>query len=97
MISEALFSGNVKDLTDEQIKSLTDIEKFEISKDDKLIDILTNNKITSSRRETRELLEAGAITLNGEIVKDENMTINNNRKLNLIRRGKKKYYILENK
>ena len=97
MISEALFSGNVKDLTDEQIKSLTDIEKFEISKDDKLIDILTNNKITSSRRETRELLEAGAITLNGEVVKDENMTINNNRKLNLIRRGKKKYYILENK
>ncbi len=97
MISEALFSGNVKDLTDKQIESLKDLEKFEISKDDKLIDILTNNKITSSRRETRELLEAGAITLNGETVKDENMTIDNKRKFNLIRRGKKKYYILEKK
>ena len=97
MISEALFSGNVKDLTDKQIGSLKDLEKFEISKDDKLIDILTNNKITSSRREARELLEAGAISLNGEAVKDENMTIDNGRKLNLIRRGKKKYYILEKK
>ena len=97
MISEALFSGNVKDLTEKQIDSLKDLERFEITKDEKLIDILTNNKITSSRRETRELLEAGAISLNGEAVKDENMTIDNKRKLNLIRRGKKKYYILEKK
>lgn len=97
MISEALFSGNVKDLTDEQIDSLKDIERFNFNTEDKLIDILTNNKIASSRREAREFLTAGAITLNGEVVKDENMQINNNRKLNLIRRGKKKYYILENK
>lgn len=95
MISEALFSGNVKDLTDEQILSLKDLEKFEFNSNDKLIDILVNNKITSSRREARELLEAGAITLNGEVVKDENMLIDNDRKLNLIRRGKKKYYVLE--
>ena len=95
MISEALFSGNVKDLTDEQIESLKDIERLKITEEEKLIDILTNNKITSSRRETRELLEAGAITLNGEVVKDENMQIKNNRKFNLIRRGKKKYFILE--
>lgn len=96
-ITEALFSGNVKDLTDSQIESLKDIEKFEITKEDKLIDILTNNKITSSRREAREFLTAGAITINGEVVKDENMQIINDRKYNLIRRGKKKYYILEQK
>lgn len=97
MISEALFSGNVKNLTDEQINSLKDIERFIFNKDDKLIDILTNNKIASSRREAREFLTAGAITLNGEVVKDENMVINNDKKLNLVRRGKKKYYILEKK
>lgn len=97
MISEALFSGNVKDLNDKQIDSLKDIERFDITKEDKLIDILTNNKIASSRREAREFLAAGAITLNGEIVKDENMVIDNNRKFNLIRRGKKKYYILKQK
>ena len=97
MISEALFSGNVKDLTDSQIETLKDIEKFSITKEETLIEILVNNKITSSKREAREFLTAGAITLNGEIVKDENMKIVNNRKYNIVRRGKKKYYILEQK
>lgn len=97
MISEALFSGNVKDLTDKQIESLKELEMFEITKDDKLIDILTENKIASSKREAREFLNAGAIVLNGESVKEENLIINNNRKYNLIRRGKKQYYILKQK
>lgn len=98
MISEALFSGNVKDLTDKQIEeSLKSLEHFDVNKDDKLIDILTNTKITSSRRETRELLEAGAITINGEAVKDENMTLDTNRKYHIVRRGKKKYYVLKQK
>lgn len=98
MISEALFSGNVKDLTDKQIEeSLKSLDHFEVEKGDKLIDILTNTKITSSRRETRELLEAGAITINGEVVKDENMTLDAKRKYNIVRRGKKKYYILKQK
>ncbi len=97
-ISEALFSGNVKDLTDKQIEeSLKTLEHFEVAKDEKLIDILPNTKITSSRRETRELLEAGAITINGEVAKDENMTLDEKRKYNIVRRGKKKYYILKQK
>jgi len=97
MMSEALFSGNVKDLTDNQIELLKDIERFSITNEETLIEILVNNKITSSRREAREFLTAGAITLNGDIVKDENMKIINDRKYNIIRRGKKKYYILEKK
>lgn len=96
-ISEALFSGNVKDLTDKQIESLKDLEKFEITKEQKLIDILVENKIASSRREAREFLEAGAITINGEIVKDENHQINDDRKYSILRRGKKKYFVLEKK
>ena len=36
-----------------------------------------------------------AITLNGEIINDENYIIDNDRKYNIIRRGKKKYYIFE--
>ena len=65
MISEALFSGNVKDLTDDQIETLKEIEKFPITKEETILEILVNNKITSSRREAREFLTAGAITLNG--------------------------------
>ena len=60
-----------------------------------LIELLVDNKITSSKRETREFIANKAITLNGEQVTDENMLINNDRKYNIIRRGKKKYYIFE--
>lgn len=95
-ISKALFSGNIKDLTDSQIEdAFKEVEKYKIEENKKIIDILTENKIASSRREAREFLNNNAITLNGEIINDENYTINNNRKYNIIRRGKKKYYIFE--
>ena len=95
-ISKALFSGNIKDLTDSQIEdAFKEVEKYKLEKNKSIIDILTENKIVSSRREAREFLNNNAITLNGEIINDENYIIDNNRKYNIIRRGKKKYYIFE--
>lgn len=95
-ISKALFSGNIKDLTDSQIEdAFKEVEKYKFEENKPIIDILTENKITSSRREAREFLNNNAITLNGEIINDENYIIDNNRKYNIIRRGKKKYYIFE--
>lgn len=94
-ISSSLFSGNVKDLTDEEIEEAFkgfDMYKLE---EKPIIELLVDNKITSSKRETREFIANKAITLNGEQVTDENMLINNDRKYNIIRRGKKKYYIFE--
>lgn len=94
-ISSSLFSGNVKDLTDEEIEEAFkgfDMYKLE---EKPLIELLVDNKITSSKREAREFIANKAITLNGEQVTDENMLINNDRKYNIIRRGKKKYYIFE--
>ena len=94
-ISSSLFSGNIKDLTDEEIEEAFkgfDMYKLE---EKPLIELLVDNKITSSKRETREFIANKAITLNGEQVTDENMLINNDRKYNIIRRGKKKYYIFE--
>ena len=53
--------------------------------------------MASSTREAREFLGNNAITLYSEVIIDENMVIKNNRKYNIIRRGKKKYYIFEQK
>lgn len=95
-ISTALFSNDIKNLTDEQIKqAFKGVETFKIEQNQNLIDILTKNKIATSKREAREFLSNNAITLNGETIKDENYIINNNRKYNIIRKGKKKYFILE--
>ena len=95
-ISESLFSGDIKDLTLEEINdAFKDVPNFEL-KEESLIDMLVNNKITSSKREAREFLNAGSITLNGEKVTDENMTINKQIAIGgeavIVRKGKKKYY-----
>lgn len=95
-ISNALFSGNVEELTDSQIEiAFKGIKMLPFEENKPLIELLVQNNIASSKREAREFLNAGAILLNGETVKDENMIIDNKRKYNIIRRGKKKYYIFK--
>ncbi|MBR6690353.1 MAG: tyrosine--tRNA ligase [Bacilli bacterium] len=97
-MSEVLFSGNVSDLSANEIEiCFKGVPNFEITEDITLIDMLVNNNITSSRREAREFLNSNAISVNGNIVTDENMLINNNiaidNKVIVIRRGKKKYFL----
>jgi len=97
-ISQALFSGNIKELSYSEIQDgFKDIPNFEISKEMTLIDLLVNNNIASSKREAREFISAGSITINGDKFMDENQIIDKNvaieNKLIIIRRGKKKYYM----
>lgn len=97
-ISEALFSGNIKALDISEIKEgFKDIPNFEVEDGIKLIDMLVNNNIASSRREAREFIQAGSITINGDKCIDENMIINKSiaigSEIIIVRRGKKKYYM----
>ena len=98
-ISEALFSGDIKNLNYGDImigfKGVPIID----AQENVLIDLIVNNGICSSRREAREFLASGAITINGDKVTDENMPINKDIALNdellVIRKGKKKYYLVK--
>ena len=97
-ISEALFSGNIKSLDkDEILMCFKNVPSFDIEDSSKLIDVLVNNNICSSRREAREFLNAGSITINDEKVKDENMLITKDiaidNEIIVLKRGKKKNYI----
>jgi len=97
-MSEVLFSGNVSDLSAEDIEiCFKGVPNFEIEEEVSLIDLLINNNICSSRREAREFLGSNAISINGNIVSDESMFINKNiaidNKVIVIRRGKKKYFL----
>ena len=100
-ISNALFSGNVKALSLADIKvGFRDVPTVELSDENTtLIDVLVNNKICSSRREAREFLNAGSITLNGDKVTDENLAITRDLAIEgeviVLRRGKKKNYIVK--
>ena len=94
-ISNCLFNGDVGNLSDEDIeKAFIGIEKYKLT-NDSLINLIVNNKILSSKREARELINNGAISLNGKVIKDENYIIDNDRKYNIIRKGKKKYFVFE--
>lgn len=100
-ISNALFSGNVKALSLADIKvGFRDVPTVELSDENTtLMDLLVNNKICSSRREAREFLNAGSITLNGDKVTDENLAITRDLAIEgeviVLRRGKKKNYIVK--
>ena len=100
-ISEALFSGNVKELSLADIKvGFKDVPTVELANEETtLIDLLVNNKICSSRREAREFLAAGSITLNGDKVTDENLLVTRQLAIEgeviVLRRGKKKNYIVK--
>ncbi len=92
-VSEALFTGNIKNLTDNEIKEVFKGVPTITYEDKDLIDILVSVGITSSKREAREFLASGAILVNGLVVHEENYHLEN-KTYNIIRRGKKKYYLV---
>lgn len=97
-MSEVLFSGNVSELSANEIEiCFKGVPSFNIDSEISLIDLLINNSICSSRREAREFLNNNAISINGNIVNDENIVVNKDLaiegKIIVIRRGKKKYYL----
>ena len=92
-VSEALFTGNIKNLTDNEIKEVFKGVPTITYEDKDLIDILVSGGITASKREAREFLSSGAILVNGLVVHEENYHLEN-KTYNIIRRGKKKYYLV---
>ncbi len=100
-ISNALFSGNVKELSLADVKiGFKDVPTVELNDENTtVIDLLVNNKICSSKREAREFLNAGSITLNGDKVTDENLLVTKALAIEgeviVLRRGKKKNYIVK--
>ena len=96
-ISENLFNGNIKEVPLNDLKvGLKDVPSFQI-KEDTILNILVDNNIVSSKREGRELLTSNAISINGDIINDENYQITKKDAIEeeviVIRRGKKKYYL----
>lgn len=94
-ISESLFTGNIKELADNEIEiAFKGVPTFTTNKDT-IINIMVNNNIASSKREAREFLSNNAITLDGETINNENFLIDNNKNYHIIKRGKKKYYLIK--
>ena len=100
-ISEQLFAGHIKALSVKDIKAgLKDVPSYTVASDfdGNLVNLLVNAKISPSRRQAREDITNGAIYLNGERQTDLDYFLSDTDKLEneltVIRRGKKKYTIV---
>ena len=98
LISQKLFAGDFKGLSVKDILSgMKGVPSFDFTEEAPLIDVLVNNKIASSRREAREFITGKAVSINGDVMTDENAVITKSMAIEgqiiIIRRGKKKYFI----
>jgi tyrosyl-tRNA synthetase len=99
-ISEALFSGSVSELTAEEIEQgFKDVPSFEYEGEEvPLVELLVMAKIVPSKRQAREDITNGAIYINGDRIQDVNAVITKENRIEgrftIIRRGKKKYYLI---
>lgn len=99
-ISAALFSGSVAELTASEIEQgFKDVPSVERTAEDTvLIDLLVESKISPSKRQAREDVTNGAIYVNGERTQALDYVVTENDriegKFTIIRRGKKKYFLI---
>jgi len=95
-ISEALFTGNLRDLNKETfLIAFNTLPHVEMSKDATLMESLIETGAASSKREAREFLKANAISVNDVAITEENQKLKELKpyfnEYYLIRRGKKKF------
>ncbi|MBL5768863.1 tyrosine--tRNA ligase [Heyndrickxia sporothermodurans] len=100
-ITQALFSGEVKNLTADEIKQgFKDVPSFDFKGNEEiaLVDLLVEAKISPSKRQAREDIQNGAIYINGERNTDVQYILSMNDRIEeqftIIRRGKKKYFLI---
>lgn len=97
-ISESLFNGDIKSFSKKDIEvAFKGLDVFNVESDLNIVDLLVNSGACSSKREAREFVGNGSITLNGEKVTDLDFVITREKCIEntyiVIRRGKKKYFI----
>lgn len=98
-ISEILFSGDIKELTAEQVEQVFGkMPSVEVSREKQnLVIWLVDKGIEPSRRQAREDVKNGAIRVNGERIQDLEYELDPTAafdgKYVVIRRGKKKYFL----
>lgn len=98
-ISELLFSGDAARLGESDLAQLAQdgMPSSTVSGETDLVSLLVSCGLANSKRIARELLAAGAISLNGVIKQDEQLSADDRLfgRYLLLRRGKKQYHLVE--
>ncbi len=98
-ISEALFSGDIKSLKEEDIHdAFNSLPSYEVNTDKNIIDLLVEAGVCSSKREAREFVGNNSISINGDKINDLDYVISKDNAIGsftIIRKGKKKYFVIK--
>lgn len=100
-ISDALFSGSIDALTEEDLVQLkqdgmdcTEVAEEKVG----LLSVLADSGLAPSRGQARKLVGSGGVRINGEVVGDPEAELDFSRALHerffLLRRGKKNWHLL---
>ncbi|UJF35243.1 tyrosine--tRNA ligase [Paenibacillus hexagrammi] len=100
-ITAALFSGNIQELSKSEIEeAFQDVPSSMIDLEDMgILDLLVAVKAAPSKRQARQDVESGAVTVNGVRVQQTEAKVSDLGRLGgsylVIRRGKKNYYLAQ--
>lgn len=100
-ITEQLFAGNIQNLSADELKQgLSNVPNYAVTASDSLniVDLLVTSGVVTSKRQAREDIQNGAIYINGHRIQELDYELSAADKigneLTVIRRGKKKYFLL---
>ena len=101
-ITEALFNGEIQNLTAAEIKQgFKDVPSYEHTTGEEIgiVDLLIAAGIVSSKRQAREDVTNGAVSINGQRVTETDYVVSEKDRIEgqftVIRRGKKKYFLIK--
>ncbi len=97
-LSKVLFSGDIASLTAKDIEEVFNgVDTFNIENEENILDFLVKYGILTSKREAREFVSNGSITINGEKITDLEKIVTKDMAIEgkyiVVRRGKKKYHL----
>jgi tyrosyl-tRNA synthetase len=98
-ISAKLFAGDYGSLSLADLRAgMSNVPHVKLEAGS-LVDVLVNGRVCASKREAREFINNGAISINGEVVKDPAFEVSPACAIGgeavVIRRGKKKFFLGE--
>jgi len=99
-VTDALFSGSLSGLTRNEFLMLAKtLDTVTLDEEKPLLDCLIDAKLASSRREAREFVNNGAVSLNDEKITDLEFIVSKDKAIHdqyiVLKRGKKKYAVLK--
>lgn len=99
-VTKCLFTGDISELSITEIEQyFTDIKQYEVVNGTPILDALISVELATSKREGREFLTNGSITIAGEKILDETFCITPDvaigGKYLMLKRGKKKIHFIK--